>query len=100
MFQFQVTAIIHLGLIIFEDISIHLNGLGLFQQFLHALLLKDFPVFRLTSITFVSAVLNLVLHHYLAFKFFGTTYYGFSEVSLILFYSLTHFHNLVKPQGF
>ncbi|XP_047518423.1 protein TEX261 isoform X2 [Pieris napi] len=75
-----VTAVIHLGLILFENIPLQLNSLGLFQQFLHALLLRDFPVFRLTSVTFVSSVLNLILHHYLAFKFFGTTYYGFSEV--------------------
>ncbi|CAG4958674.1 protein TEX261 [Colias croceus] len=74
------TAIIHLGLIAFEEIPLYLNGLGLLQQCLHGVLLKDFPVFRLTSVTFITAVLNLILHHYLAFKYFGTMFYGFSEV--------------------
>ncbi|XP_050559799.1 protein TEX261 [Spodoptera frugiperda] len=71
---------IHIGLLIFEDIPLYLNALGLVQQVFHMLLLKDFPVVRITSVTFVAAVLTLVLHHYLAFKFFGTVFYTFSEV--------------------
>ncbi|CAK1550188.1 unnamed protein product [Leptosia nina] len=74
------TTVIHLALIAFEDIPLYLNGLGLLQQLFHAFLLRDFPVFRLTSVTFICAVLNLILHHYCAFKYFGSMYYGFSEV--------------------
>ncbi|KAL4714821.1 hypothetical protein ACJJTC_002680 [Scirpophaga incertulas] len=75
-----VTALIHIGLILFEDIPFQINGLGLLQQLLFAVLLRDFPVVRVTSIIFLAAVLVLVLHHYLAFKFFGIVYYSFSEV--------------------
>ncbi|KAJ8703975.1 hypothetical protein PYW07_013269 [Mythimna separata] len=75
-----VTACIHIGLQLFEDIPLHLNALGLVQQVLHGLLLRDFPVVRVTSIPFITAILTLVLHHYMAFKFFGTVYYNFSEV--------------------
>ncbi|CAG9789665.1 unnamed protein product [Diatraea saccharalis] len=76
----KITAAIHILLIILEDIPLHLNALGLFQQVLHCVLLKDFPVVRVTSLTFVAAVSTLVLHHYLAFKFFGTVFYSFSEI--------------------
>uniref|UniRef100_A0A2A4K7C5 Protein TEX261 n=1 Tax=Heliothis virescens TaxID=7102 RepID=A0A2A4K7C5_HELVI len=74
------TAGFHIGLQLFEDIPLHLNALGLLQQLLHGLLLRDFPVVRISSVTFITAVLTLVLHHYLAFKFFGSVYYSFSEV--------------------
>ncbi|KAL0808593.1 hypothetical protein ABMA28_013034 [Loxostege sticticalis] len=75
-----LTAAIHIGLMIFEDIPLHLNGLGLLQQLLHAALLREFPVVRVTSLAFVASVSTLVLHHYFAFKFFGTVFYKFSEV--------------------
>ncbi|XP_032526190.2 protein TEX261 [Danaus plexippus] len=74
------TAAIHIGLIIFEDIPLYFNALGLFQQLLHGLLLRDFPVVRVTSLPFITGVASLILHHYLAFKYFGEVYYGFSEV--------------------
>ncbi|CAK1587580.1 unnamed protein product [Parnassius mnemosyne] len=75
-----VTAAIHVGLIIFEDIPLHLNIMGLIQQLLHGALIRDFPVVKVTSVTFILAVANLVLHHYMAFMYFGNVYYSFSEV--------------------
>ncbi|XP_026749411.1 protein TEX261 [Galleria mellonella] len=75
-----ITASLHIGLVIFEDLPLHLNVLGLVQQTLHGLLLRQFPVVRVTSPTFVTSVMVLVAHHYFAFKFFGTVYFSFSEV--------------------
>ncbi|KAI5640750.1 transmembrane adaptor erv26 domain-containing protein [Phthorimaea operculella] len=75
-----ITAAIHIGLMIFEDLPLYLNILGLVQQFLHGLLMKDFPVVRVTSFTFITALINLIASHYLAFKFFGSVYFNFSEV--------------------
>ncbi|PZC73317.1 hypothetical protein B5X24_HaOG209707 [Helicoverpa armigera] len=74
------TAGFHIGLQLFEDIPLHLNALGLLQQLLHGLLLRDFPVVRISSVAFITSVLTLILHHYLAFKFFGAVYYSFSEL--------------------
>ncbi|CAG9574885.1 unnamed protein product [Danaus chrysippus] len=74
------TAAIHIGLIIFEDIPLYFNALGLFQQLLHGLLLRDFPVVKVMSLSFITGVASLILHHYLAFKYFGEVYYSFSEV--------------------
>ncbi|XP_026744198.1 protein TEX261 [Trichoplusia ni] len=74
------TAAIHIGLLLFEDVPLHLNALGLLQQFFHVLLLRDFPVVRVLSVPFVAGVLTLILHHYMAFKFFGAVYYTFTEV--------------------
>ncbi|XP_026314405.1 protein TEX261 [Hyposmocoma kahamanoa] len=74
------TSLIHVGLIIFDDLPLHLNVLGLVQQCLHGVMLREFPVVRVASMTFVTACLNLILHHYCAFKYFGQVYYSFSEV--------------------
>ncbi|XP_049883515.1 protein TEX261 isoform X2 [Pectinophora gossypiella] len=75
-----LTTAVHIGLIIFEDLPTYLNILGLLQQMLHGVLMKDFPVVRVTSPAFIAAFINLITHHYLAFKFFGRVYYSFSEV--------------------
>lgn len=65
---------------IFEELPLYLNILGLFQQLLHGILIRDFPVVRVASVTFVTSICTLILHHYLAFKYFGDVYYSFSEV--------------------
>ncbi|XP_068625825.1 protein TEX261 [Battus philenor] len=75
-----ITAGIHIGLLIFEELPLILNSMGLVQQFLHGLLLKDFPVVRPTGYAFILAILNLISHHYVAFRYFGLAFYPFSEV--------------------
>lgn len=75
-----------MGLILFEDIPLYLNAIGVIQQILYGFLLKDFPVVRVTSVAFMTAVMNLILHHYLAIKYFGQVHYAFSEVSETLLF--------------
>ncbi|CAG9106401.1 hypothetical protein JYU34_017931 [Plutella xylostella] len=74
------TAVVHIGFLIFEDLPATLSLLGLFQQLIHCVLLKDFPSVRVTSIPFVLGVTTLVAHHYYAFKYFGDVYYSLTEV--------------------
>ncbi|XP_053623405.1 protein TEX261 isoform X2 [Plodia interpunctella] len=76
----MITIGLHICLMIFDDLPFHLNALGLVQQTLHIVLLREFPVVRVTSPAFVGAVVTLILHHYTAFKYFGMVYYNFSEV--------------------
>ena len=47
-------------------------------------LFQTFPFFALTSPPFLATVAMVVVNHYLAFQFFGDTYYPFSEVRLKL----------------
>ncbi|CAH2062250.1 unnamed protein product, partial [Iphiclides podalirius] len=75
-----ITAGIHIGFILFEDLPLYLNGLGLTQQLLHCALLRNFPSVRVTSFPFIAALVNLVAHHYMAFAYFGSVYYTFMEV--------------------
>ncbi|XP_052745627.1 protein TEX261 [Bicyclus anynana] len=75
-----ITAAIHVGLALLEELPLHLHALGLLQQFLHLLLLRQFPVVRPASAVFCAAVANLALHHYTALRHFSGVYYNFSEV--------------------
>ncbi|XP_063631828.1 protein TEX261 isoform X2 [Cydia splendana] len=75
-----VITLIHIGLLIFEELPLHMDILGIIQQALHALLLREFPAVRVASAPFIAAVGTLVAHHYYALKFFGTVHYTFSEV--------------------
>ncbi|XP_013193800.1 protein TEX261 [Amyelois transitella] len=75
-----ITTALHIGLMIFDDLPLHLNALGLIQQTLHFILLREFPVVRVANPAFIAAVATLLLHHYVAFKYFGMVYYNFSEV--------------------
>ncbi|XP_013146555.1 PREDICTED: protein TEX261 [Papilio polytes] len=104
------TAAIHIGLMIFEDLPLYLNILGLLQQFIHWMMIRDFPVIKMTSVSLLASVVNLILHHYLAFKFFGTAYIAFSEVlgyfticlwlvPLTLFVSLTANDYVLPTRG-
>ncbi|CAH2234254.1 jg14210 [Pararge aegeria aegeria] len=75
-----ITAAVHVGLLLLEDLPLHLHALGFLQQGLHLLLLRQFPVVRASSMLFCAAVGNLALHHYCAFRYFGQMYYNISEV--------------------
>ncbi|KOB70192.1 Uncharacterized protein OBRU01_15788 [Operophtera brumata] len=51
-----LTAFLHIGLLLFEDLPFHLCAMGLVQQTLHFLLLREFPIVRVTSLTFLLGV--------------------------------------------
>ncbi|XP_030032932.1 protein TEX261 [Manduca sexta] len=74
------TILIHIGLIFLEDLPIHLNLLGLFQQGLHILLMRNFPAVCVTSVPFILGVITFLAHHYVAFKVFEVLYFNFSEM--------------------
>lgn len=74
------TTAVHAGLIIFEDFPLHMNVLGLFMQAIHGGLLRHFPVVKVQSLSFVSAILLLCVNHYFAFSFFRGNRYNFTEV--------------------
>ncbi|GBP42750.1 Protein TEX261 [Eumeta japonica] len=75
-----ITIVIHIGLIIFEDFPLHMNALGLSAQLVHAVLMRSFPSVKVSSLSFIIAVILLILNHYVAFIYFGQHYYNFSEM--------------------
>ncbi|XP_074605487.1 protein TEX261 [Brevipalpus obovatus] len=71
---------IQLALCLFEGFPLTITSFGLLAQIMHLLILKTFPYFSFTSFPFVSAVVLLVVNHYLAFSYFSKHYYTLSEV--------------------
>merc|ERR1712179_88722 len=72
--------IIYCGLFVFEDITSSMVLCGIISHVLHLCLLESFPYFTVTSPTFTLTIIMIIVNHYLAFQFFGETYYPFSEV--------------------
>lgn len=72
--------ICHIGLYLFDNVSIILIASGLLSHVVYYSLLSDFPYFDLTSVSFILSILLLIANHVLAFKFFQQKYTTLSEV--------------------
>lgn len=75
-----VTTVIYIGLLVLEGFPISLIIAGLFTNGLYFLLLKDFPFIQLTSPVFIGGVAMMFVNHYLAFDYFSSVWYPFSEI--------------------
>ncbi|XP_063231868.1 protein TEX261 [Bacillus rossius redtenbacheri] len=76
----MVTLLVYAGLVLFEDFPAWMLACGVLGQAAHLLILNTFPYFKLSSPAFALSVLLLLLNHYLAFQFFSSVLYSFSEV--------------------
>lgn len=63
---------------------------GLIAQFMHGLIMANFPYVKFLSVPFIGAFTMLLVNHWLAFQFFGQNYYAFSEVCLIGFIRISN----------
>lgn len=72
--------IIHILLLLFEDLPIIMIISGIISQLIHFLILQSFPYFELSSITFISGLILLIINHYFAFNYFSSTFLPFSQV--------------------
>lgn len=53
---------------------------GLFAQLCHGLIMSSFPFVQFTSIPFIGSCIMLIVNHWLAFTYFSSVWYQFSEV--------------------
>ncbi|XP_059144987.1 protein TEX261-like [Physella acuta] len=74
------TICIYIGMLVFEDFGVTMIGGGLASCVAHLFILQNFPYFFLSSPSFISGVVLLLINHYLAFSHFSTHYYPFTEV--------------------
>nr|CAD7256401.1 unnamed protein product [Timema shepardi] len=68
------------GIFLFEELPLSMVVCGFISQIAHLFILKTFPYVVVTSPAFLVAVVLLVVNHYLAFQYFASVYYSFSEV--------------------
>jgi len=75
-----VTTIVYVGLLVLEQFPIKVIIAGLISNGLYFWLLKDFPFIELTSPVFLGGVAMVFVNHYLAFDYFSSVWYPFSEI--------------------
>lgn len=75
-----ITLAIHVGFLLFENLPSTMVICGIVAQVAHFCILKTFPYVYITSPSFLVSIIMLVVNHYLAFTYFASVYYSFSEV--------------------
>lgn len=75
-----ITFGIYVGLALFENLPRMMLLCGGLAQIPHLRILQTFPYVYLSSPSFILAVVMLVVNHYMAFSYFASTYYNFSEL--------------------
>ena len=75
------TTILYTLFIFFDNLTWMMIICGLSSQILHGAIMKDFPYVEFVSISFIGAIILLIVNHVLAFQYFSSVYYSFSEVS-------------------
>lgn len=75
-----MTSTIYVGFMVFDNLPWDLIFCGFASQMVHGFIMKNFPYVTFMSVPFLSAVILLIVNHFLAFKFFGATYYPLSEI--------------------
>ncbi|XP_017786640.1 PREDICTED: protein TEX261 [Nicrophorus vespilloides] len=76
----SITLIVFILLWAVEGFPNTLSICGILSQINHFLILQKFPYVSFLSPTFITAISFIVVNHYLAFQYFGTEFYSFSEV--------------------
>ncbi|KAJ8317591.1 hypothetical protein KUTeg_005495 [Tegillarca granosa] len=74
------STVIYVGLFLFEDLSTSMILVGLLNNAAYYWVLQSFPYFYISSPSFIVSVALVFLNHYLAFSFFSTNWYPFSDV--------------------
>ncbi|KAK2166441.1 hypothetical protein LSH36_39g11004 [Paralvinella palmiformis] len=80
-YMIWATTGVYVGLLLFESMPISMTGIGLLTNVLYGLVLKSFPYFELTSPVFLSAIVFIVINHYMAFSYFASVWHPFNEVN-------------------
>lgn len=75
-----ITLSFYVGFLLFEDFPTSLIVCGIISQVAHLFILKTFPFVVIASPAFIVGVIMLIINHYLAFQYFASVYYSFSEV--------------------
>lgn len=80
-FSTFVTIAIYILLMLTESFSWSIILCGLLAQVIHLVILRTFPNIKILSLEFWTAVVLLLVNHYLAYSHFQEVYYALSEVS-------------------
>ncbi|KAH9388568.1 hypothetical protein TYRP_007909 [Tyrophagus putrescentiae] len=70
---------VYVCLFLFENLPNYLIIIGLASHLNHIFILKSFPFFKLTSLSFIGFIVLLIANHYLTFSYFANVYAHFTQ---------------------
>ncbi|KAG5896478.1 hypothetical protein JTB14_005859 [Gonioctena quinquepunctata] len=76
----STTLALYILLWIFESFPLPMIICGTLATLSHYVILRSFPFVSFLSLGFLTAVVFIVINHYLAFSYFAAVYHPFSEV--------------------
>ncbi|KAI2810925.1 hypothetical protein BLOT_002094 [Blomia tropicalis] len=71
---------IYICLFLFEDLPAYLIICGLISHLNHVIILRSFPYFKLSSFSFITFIVLLIINHYLTFSYFAQVRLHFTQV--------------------
>lgn len=74
------TLVCYILFFLFEDLPTLMIACGIISQIAHLFILQTFPFVVVMSPAFMSAVVLIIINHYLAFQYFNSVYHTFSEI--------------------
>ncbi|XP_069139455.1 protein TEX261-like [Argopecten irradians] len=74
------TSAVFVGLLLLEDFPLMMVVSGLLGNVAFFLVLKTFPYFVISSPAFVGSVVFVIINHYLAFQYFSSIWFPFTDV--------------------
>lgn len=76
------TMFVYVMFIFCDDLPWSMIIMGFVTQFLHLSIMSSFPFIKFLSLPFIGTVVCLIANHLLAFQFFTSVYYPFTQVRL------------------
>ncbi|XP_037947094.1 protein TEX261-like [Teleopsis dalmanni] len=74
------TTIVYIMFIFFDDLPWKMVLCGFAAQVFHFSIMRNFPTIRFLSVPFIGAVIFLIINHLLAFQYFTSYYFPFTQV--------------------
>ncbi|RDD37396.1 Protein TEX261 [Trichoplax sp. H2] len=79
-----ITTVIFVCLWLFDSFPLLVCAMGILANLVHLMVLKDYPAIAMTSFPFIMTVVMAIINHFLAFRYFATVWYPFSEASFAI----------------
>ncbi|XP_037887751.1 protein TEX261 [Glossina fuscipes] len=80
LFMISFTMFVYTMFIFCDDLPWRMVIMGFVTQAFHLAIMGNFPFIKFLSIPFIGSVVCLILNHFLAFQYFTSFYYPFTQV--------------------
>ncbi|KAI9582896.1 hypothetical protein GQX74_012113 [Glossina fuscipes] len=83
LFMISFTMFVYTMFIFCDDLPWRMVIMGFVTQAFHLAIMGNFPFIKFLSIPFIGSVVCLILNHFLAFQYFTSFYYPFTQIEAL-----------------